>query len=261
MSRETPGRKSVSSGRRESGRPSASHSASRARRLSGSVSGVVRTARWGPAPPCLQRPQDRRQLGGGPENADAVNALFRLAGVVVHDADDAVARRRAPHGRADEELGIVAGAQQQHRDAPPRFAAPPQHAAEAAVQHRPVDDTRAHQQREQDEPVDEKGRAGIGLEPRQREEDGHEHQHREARRLDDQNHVAERGVAPDPAIDARAPEDERRDRGEEQHPLDEEAARHLPERAEAMAQQQGERKRHARHGHVVSRYRVRAVDD
>ena len=106
---------------------------------------------------------DLRQLGRRPQNPNAVDVTPGLARVVVHDADDAVVRGRAPRRRADEELGIVAGPQQQHRYAPRSTAAAPQYAGEAAVQDRPVDDPRPDQERNQDEPVDEEGRARITL--------------------------------------------------------------------------------------------------
>ena len=204
---------------------------------------------------------DLRQRGRCPQNPDAVDVTPCLARVVVHDADDAVVRGRTARRGADEELGIVASAQQQHRYTPCRAAAAPQHACEAAVQDCPVNDPRSDQKRNQDEPVDEEGRAGIALEAREREEDRHKDQHCEAHGLHDQHDVAERSVAPDPAVDAHTPENERRDRREEQHSLDDEAARELPKRAEPVAQQQSKRERRARHGHVVGRHHVRAADD
>ena len=204
---------------------------------------------------------DLRQLGRRPQYPDAVDVTPGLACVVVHDPDDAVVGGRAARRGADEKLGIVASPQQQHRYAACRAGAAPPDPGETAVQDRPVDDPGPHQERDQDEPVDEEGRAGIALQARQREQDRHEYQHREAHGLHDEHDVAEPRVAPDPAIAAHAPEYEGRDRREEQHSLDDEAARQLPEGAEPVAEQQSQRERRARHGHVVGRNHVRAADD
>ena len=203
---------------------------------------------------------DRRQLGRCAQNADAADVSPRLAFVVVHDADDAIARGGAAGGGADEELGPISRLKQQDGYSSYRAAAP-QHTAEATIQNRTVDHARPHQEYDQDKPVDEERRAGIALQPRQREEDWHEHQHRETYGLRNEHDIAQRRVAPNPPVDSHMPENQRRDRREQQCSLDDEAARHLPERAEPVAEQQGKCERRAGHGHVVSRDQVRAFDN
>ena len=211
--------------------------------------------------PRPQLPDDGRQLGGRAPDTDAVDVAFGLARVIVDDAHDAVAGRRAARGRPDEELGVVARPQQQNRNALGNGDAAPEDAAQAAVEDRPVEYPRPQKERDQDEPGDEEGRARIGLEPVQREQERQENQHGEAHGLHHQHHVAQCDVPPEPAVDSHAPEDERGDGREQQRPFDDEAARCLPERVVPPAEQQGEHERGAGHGRVVKRHRVGAVGD
>ena len=177
--------------------------------------------------------EDVGQLGGRPEHAHALNPVVALANVVVDEPDRRVADPAALH-LLDDQLARVARADDDHlfpaRDQPGRCR---------TLEDRPREQARSGDEREQEQPVDERDPAGKTRGVREREEIDDE-----ARRERGDGHPAERAphvprghVAPPPVVEAESREDDELDRDDEQHrpPADELLVerRDLPERVEA----------------------------
>ena len=94
-----------------------------------------------------------------------------MAAVPVEDADHPVGRTRLGHG-AQEQLGAVTRADQQHRD--PCVPIAGHDLGQAAVLEDPIQDARPAQERQQHEPVDEEERARQVLKARDQEHERQE---------------------------------------------------------------------------------------
>ncbi len=146
------------------------------------------------------------------QHRDAIDLAPDPRGGVGEDADHAVDGARVAHHLADEGVGPVLGADQQHRHAlvPGAF----EHVVEPAVLEQTVGEARRAQQRHQHEPIDQQGRARQRREPGQHEHRRQKDQQGQARRTGDVEQIGQRRIAPDAAIEPGQQEHAGGDQGE-----------------------------------------------
>ncbi len=114
-------------------------------------------------PPRIETGEDRRQLVERAKHVDAANVAADPRRAVVDDADHPVVGPALALGRLDEHLGLIAGADEQHRNAP--IGRPVIHQIEAPILEQPIEHAGASEQAHEDEPVDEYQRARQIVEP------------------------------------------------------------------------------------------------
>ena len=194
------------------------------------------------------------RCGAGPR--DVVDISAHPSGRPGHDADHPVVCVWPRHG-ADEHLGAVAGAGQQHGY--PAVGGRIEAQLEPAILCNPVDESGCAQERHQDEPVDERQGSRQILQPGGDEHDDQEDQNREGRRFGDQHQIIERCIAPDASIHPHRPEHRTGNDGEypgaeiEGHPV-------IEDDVVAETQIQRQKKRSRRHDDVMAEGDMRAVD-
>jgi hypothetical protein len=157
-------------------------------------------------------PEDVGELGGRAEDAYAVDAEVFLAPVIVDEADGRVAERARLQHLADDELPRVSGADDDHL-----LAACDEAPRGRALEDRARRETRAGDERDQEQPVDDGDSARkparvVGWEEVEREADEERGDRDAAQRAP---HVTGRDVPPPAVVEAERREDEQLDRDDE----------------------------------------------
>ena len=156
-----------------------------------------------------------RQVGGRAEHPDPVQAQVPLARIVVDDADRRVAEPRVPQHLLDDELGRVAGP-----DDDRLLAAGHDLARERPLDQRPGEQARARDEREAQEQVDEpdslRHARRVELEQREDQERGERGERDPAQ---GRPHVTGRDVAPPAVVEAREREHRQLDRDDDEDHL------------------------------------------
>ena len=163
-------------------------------------------------------------------------------------ADDAVDRIAVAHRLADEGVGAVFRADQQHRHALGRTAL--QDMIEPAVLEESVSKPGTAEQRDQHQPVDQQGRARQLFQAREGEHDRQEDQLGQGRRAGDVEQIRQGGVAPDAAVEAGHQEDDGRD-GSEHTAIEDHQGRLILQGGVAEPQVNREREGQRRHPDIV----------
>ena len=133
------------------------------------------------------------------EHGHAVNLPADARGRVGEHTDHAIDRARVACHLADEGVGSVLGADQQHRNA--RMLGALENVVEAAVLEQPVGETRRAQKCDQHEPIDQHCRPRQRFEAGEHEHHRHEDRHRDGYGAGDVEKIGKRSVTPDAAIE------------------------------------------------------------
>ncbi len=144
------------------------------------------------------------------ENIDAMDVAADAAVALGDHADCAIELQLAAMGGTDEELGAIAGADEQDRDRL-RIVVRLQQ-TEAAILDDAVEETRRADHEEEEDPVDHRNRARQQLGARQDEKRRHEDEDDDGRCLGEGEQIVDRSIAPDAAIKTQRPEDPGRHR-------------------------------------------------
>ena len=125
------------------------------------------------------------QIGKPAENGRAVDLAPLKGGGIVQDADHPIRRVPVAAACADEQLGSIAGAHEQHRNRSPADAMP----SLRDIAQQPIGEPGATEAHDQQTPLDERDRARNLLQPGEEEHQWEREQDDESRALGDVEQV------------------------------------------------------------------------